>query len=210
MIQPFYGFYGVVVDRVLILEFSAAQCVCWSNNVSANEGWHHTFNSVCSMALNGLPCFSLFLVNTFLVVYAVKKSINPVNKKNIVVVVLITASFLISVLPYFAYFVLNSTVWDDTDPVLRFVTFVMFLSFWSNPIIYFFTNERFQKFTIRVLTARARVYNYDTTIGNTLNLDILSGRKSIQDVGEVTVRRSVTCETVIKTVIVNDNYNDKM
>jgi hypothetical protein len=154
MIQPFYGFYGVVVDRVLILEFSAAQCVCWSNHVSANEGWHHTFHSVCSIALNGLPCFTLFLVNTFLVIYAVKKSINPVNKKNIGVVVLITASFLISVLPYFTYFALSSTVWDDTDPVLRFVTFVMFLSFWSNPIIYFLTNERFQKFTIRIFRRR--------------------------------------------------------
>ena len=158
MILPLYFFYGAIVERIFIVDFSAAQCMCRSNRTAFPKSWHVYFDYLTTILLNGLPCLTLLLMTTFLVIYAVKKTRNRVNKVNIVIVLLVTASFLISVFPYFINFILYriraKESLDDTDYILRLVTFMMFLSFWSNPIIYFFTNNHFQRFTINVVLRR--------------------------------------------------------
>ena len=154
MILPIYYFYGAIVERIFIVDFSVTQCFCWSNQTAFPKSWHIIFEYFTTILLNGLPCLTLFLMNTFLVIYAVNKTNNPVNKTNIMIVILVTASFLISVLPYFIYAMLRGDSWDETDYTIRLVTFIMFLSFWTNPVIYFFANNHFRKLVINVVLTR--------------------------------------------------------
>ena len=149
LITPAYNFYKSTLKNIFAVQFSRSQCMCWIIQISQPESWHFILDYALSGLLNALPCLTLIGTNTFLVLYAVKKSTRTVNKMNILIVVLITASFLISSLPYFAYYMSSGDVWDDSDGTLRLVTFAMFLVLWSNPIIYLATNRYFRRFLIR-------------------------------------------------------------
>ena len=58
MIYPSYFFYGAIVDGIFIVEFSVAQCICWSNKTAFAKTWHVIFDYVATVVLNGLPCIT--------------------------------------------------------------------------------------------------------------------------------------------------------
>ena len=164
LMTPIYHSYKTSLKDVFSVQFSRSQCMCWMVQIAEPPGWHYILDYGFSGLLNALPCLTLIGINTFLVTYAVKKSTRPVNKMNIAIVVLITASFLVSSLPYFIYYMVSGDVWEDDDVILRFVTFIMFTMFWSNPVIYLATNKYFRKFTVGSVRRDAR-----TSIGQNMS-----------------------------------------
>ena len=158
MIIPVWSYYGACIERYLVVEFSSSQCMCWSIFSSKSRSWHHSVGYLLSGFLNALPCLTLCVVNTFLVGYALKKTNTTVNKMNIVIVVMVTLSFLLPMLPYFIYYMVHGNTWDSHPSTVRFVTFVMFISSWANPPIYFLTNKSFRLFTVSLMR-RNRVQN---------------------------------------------------
>lgn len=146
-----WHFYKSTLKTTNLIHFSRSQCMCWLLQNSTPQIWHLVLDYLLSGMLNALPCLTLIGLNAYLVIFAVRKSTRSVNKMNIMVVVLITASFLVATLPYFIYFVIRGDVWSDGDVILRFVTFVFFLAFWSNPVIYLATNKNFWNYTVRFI-----------------------------------------------------------
>ena len=92
------------------------------------------------------PCLALLIMNTALVAIAFKKTQTAVNKGNIFIVVGVTVIFLSSTLPHFVYYLQNRDSWEDTVQLRRTIA-VTFVSSFSNPVVYFLTNQRFSEFT---------------------------------------------------------------
>ena len=93
-----------------------------------------------------LPCLTLILMNTFLILFAMKKSLTKINKMNIMIVFLVTCVFLSSFLPYFAFYVVYPE-YDDGIDGLRVVTLLPLVSSCANPAVYYLTNPSFRRFT---------------------------------------------------------------
>ena len=149
LIPPTWQLYKSTLTTIYQVHFSKSQCMCWMIQISTPKIWHLILDYLLSGLLNALPCITLIGVNTFLVIFAVRKSTRTVNKMNIVVVILITTLFLVATLPYFIYYMISGDVWSDDDVILRFVTFIFFMAFWSNPVVYLATNRYFWRFTVR-------------------------------------------------------------
>lgn len=100
---------------------------------------------------DALPCVTLVITTTILMVYAIKKTNRPINKINVLVVVSVTMSFLISFLPFTVFiltlFFPESINKEHADIIFGWTWSFMFLSSWSNPIIYLVMNESFRNFT---------------------------------------------------------------
>lgn len=161
IIPAYASLKSFALDEFVVL-FSRSQCMCSSVQIMETGNFHKIVYYVLAATLNGLPCLTLLGINTFLVTYAAKKTRRAVKKTNIVIVVLITLSFLLSILPYFFYSMKYGNTHNDNDKLLRFVTFVTFTSLWSNPVIYLVTNESFRTFTAE--SARKISRTQDTTV----------------------------------------------
>ena len=113
---------------------------------------------------NGLPNMVLTISTAVLLVYAIKKTNRPINKKNVLVVVSVTVIFLLSFFPFMLYMTahLFPATFEEAYlySIFEWVWSFTFLSTWSNPVIYLVMNESFrdfvksaacvQKFTSRV------------------------------------------------------------
>ena len=100
---------------------------------------------------DALPCLTLVITTTILMVYAIKKANRPINKINVLVVVSVTMSFLISFMPFTVFiltlFFPESIHKEHADKMFGWTWSFMFLSSWINPIIYLLMNESFRNFT---------------------------------------------------------------
>ena len=96
--------------------------------------------------LNALPCLTLAILNTSLIVVALAKAKSTVKKTSILTVVLVTVGIQISILPHFVELILK---FFDKDLLAReeIVWSISYISTWINPIIYFLVNPTFRKFT---------------------------------------------------------------
>ena len=104
---------------------------------------------------NAIPCLTLIISTTILIVYAIRKTNRPINKWNISIVIIVTVSFLLSFLPYFLYGVQRFSSKNQQKGYLS-KTFEWawsfgFLSSWSNPIIYVAMNQKFRGFAANTL-----------------------------------------------------------
>ena len=156
-IIPVFSVYRSTVDDKFAVVFSTSQCMCSSVPVAEIGSLQKILYLVFAGSLNGLPCFTLCAMNTFLVVYALKKCNRVMDKGNIVIVLLVTTSFLVSGLPYFFYSVKHGHTSNNNDAFLRVVTFITFISLWSNPVIYLVTNKHFRTFTADYARGVSRV-----------------------------------------------------
>ena len=106
---------------------------------------------------NGMFCLTLVITTTALLVFAVRKTKRPINKKNISLVILVTFTFLIAFLPYFTVIlllVLIPKINDGrSDKLYSGAWFITFLSSWTNPVIYVAVNRSFREFTIKRICA---------------------------------------------------------
>ena len=88
-----------------------------------------------------LPMITLILSNTVLVGYAMRKSNTRINKVNILTVIFVTVSFLVSFVPLLI--VLFLRVRGKTRDAAWAATF---LSSWINPFVYVAVNPSFRKY----------------------------------------------------------------
>ena len=155
---PAYSCFKTYAKDEFTILFTSSQCMCSSVQVKDAGNFHKIFYSILAGTLNGLPCLTLLGSNTFLLIYAVKKTKRAVNKKKIAIVVMVTFSFLISIFPYFVYSIKHGNTHNtsENDNLLRFVTFAPFTALWANPVIYLLTNENFRRFTVDSLRELSR------------------------------------------------------
>ena len=120
-----------------------------------------------------IPSLTLIIFNSSLVVFAIQKSNNAINKKNLLIVVIVTAGFFISFIPE-----LVSTHSPSYSAEYREFSFsLLWLSCWTNPFIYLAVNPSFREFTKkRLLCRRATVEQVPLgrVVNNTINIDIAS------------------------------------
>ena len=155
LLLPIYSFYTTFIGNYRVIEYADAQYMCWSVYTGDDSCVDRVIVYLLGVFLNLIPCFTLVITNTFLTVFALVKAKNKINKMNIVVVILVTVMFLLSVLPYFVYYAMAGDMWSDVG-LVRFVTFAVFLSSFSNPIVYLLTNQRFRNFTINFIKLRSK------------------------------------------------------
>jgi hypothetical protein len=153
LLSPIWIIYGLYIGNFMKTTFFRSQCTCSALFTENVQDWQKVIPMILSVVVNGIPCLVIVLTNAILVVYALKKSRSTVNKLNLLVVVLVTCSFLISIFPCFAYMQKMGTTHEDwgNDMTVRFVYFMTFLSAWSNPIVYLATNPSFREFTLKFI-----------------------------------------------------------
>ena len=118
--------------------------------------------------LNFLPCITLVSLNSALVGYAVKKSNSAVNKKNLLIVVLITIAFLLSVIPQYLVFLIDFRS-PNYSMCKEIAWSIAFLSSWINPFIYVAVNPTFRGFTKRkVLCCKRSSFAQQNTRSETI------------------------------------------
>ena len=103
-----------------------------------------------SLIYDGVPCITLVLTTTILLIYAIKKTNRPINKLNVFMVILVTASFLISFLPVVIHTIahlLSTISKEQLDKIFEWAWSSTFVSSWINPIIYLAMNQSFRDFT---------------------------------------------------------------
>ena len=101
-----------------------------------------TLTTISLMICVAVPNLMLIVSNAVLIGYATKKTNTRVNKLNILIVIFVTATFLVSFLPMFAVF-----FWKIHGTFRDFAWSAVFLSSWSNPFIYLAVNPRFRAYT---------------------------------------------------------------
>ena len=102
-------------------------------------------------SLNALPCVTLILINSALVIFAMKRSNSQINKTNILVVILVTVFFFVSSLPLYVQLTLL------LSPLYMEISWSLtYLSSWINPFIYCAVNPSFNTFTRMKLFCRKR------------------------------------------------------
>ena len=98
---------------------------------------------------SAFPCLLLVVTTTALMVYALRKTNRPINKWNILIVVIVTVTFLVSFVPFFLYELVGFVISNKSDKVylranFEWVKSLVYLSTWSNPFIYLAMNKTFR------------------------------------------------------------------
>ena len=98
-----------------------------------------------------LPCITLVIINSALIIFALKKSNSAINKRKLLMVVMVTVIFLISFIPHFLDLILGNYMTDLPLEYSEIAVSVAFLSVWVNPFVYYAVNPSFKEFTKRRL-----------------------------------------------------------
>ena len=113
---------------------------------------------IISLIYDGVPCLTLVISTATLLIYAIKKTNRPVNKLNVFMVILVTASFLLSFLPVVIHTIahlLPAISKEHLDKIFEWAWSSTFISSWINPIIYLAMNQHFRYFTKTLFSERA-------------------------------------------------------
>ena len=145
LLCPMWMLYGLYIGNFMEITFFKSQCTCSALFTTKVKDWQKSIPTFLSLTLTGIPCVVLVITNTILVVYAMRKSTNAVNRLNHLIVVLVTCTFLFSILPSFIM-VLQTNNWGENLAV-RIAYFLTFINSWSNPVVYLVTNPSFRRFT---------------------------------------------------------------
>ena len=116
-------------------------------NKTSHVGTSRIVASVLTIALVGTSCLALVITTTALLVYAIKKTNRPINKRNIFTVILVTVTFLLSFFPFLMYMAGHRFLQKfNTDSIYEWAFSFTFFSSWSNPISYLLMNKNFKEF----------------------------------------------------------------
>ena len=105
---------------------------------------------IVALLYDGVPCLTLVISTATLLIYAIKKTNRPINKLNVLMVILVTTCFLVSFQPVMIHSIAHfysSISKDRLDDLFEWAWSLTFLSSWINPIIYLTTNQSFRDFT---------------------------------------------------------------
>ena len=106
------------------------------------EQTEKVFSDLILIICNALPCLMLIILNSALVIFAVKKSNTSLNKRNLVIVIVMVSTIVLAFVPYFFVYLLEST----TEESKEITNVIPYFSLWNNPLIYFVVNRNFNTF----------------------------------------------------------------
>ena len=134
------GFYRIATTN----QFEGSRNICKSifSPDKAGEVKRDIF-TILAVTLDVIPCLGLVVINSILVIYAIKKTNTTVNKRNLVVVITVTTCTLLAFIPLFVTMMFRRATSWAVDELAWSITFS---SLWSNPIIYLAVNPAFREF----------------------------------------------------------------
>ena len=154
LIGPTRKFYATFISKKAMVQFSVVHSTCIA--FEAAEGVEKAFQPLIERAMLFtfivFPLIVLISVNAGLVCFAVRSTKRKVNRKNVLIVILVTLTFVATFTPFTVQYQKWGHSFHDAPVSLRIGLFVGFISSFSNPFIYIATNETFRNFTKSSLT----------------------------------------------------------
>ena len=157
--------------------------------------------AVTAMSI-GLPNIILTVTTAVLLVYAVRKTNRPINKKNVLITVSVTVIFLLSFFPLMLY--MTAHMFPDTIegaflyPIFEWVWSFTFLSTWSNPIIYLVTNESFRVFIKGAICAQKFISRVSVSSQNQPSMQMHDQNNARLNIRERPIALQLTFNSSIK------------
>ena len=99
----------------------------------------------------GAACFAIYLpvltvtFTTIKMIFFVKK-LRGIQKQAVVTMIAISCLFSVSLLPYGVEMTLEATINEYPQVLITFTTFIIFLNYTCNPLVYYFTIKSFKRF----------------------------------------------------------------
>ena len=148
LIGPTRKLYDVFISTKTLVRFSEVHGICIAHE--ATEGT--TVNQplverLLHFTFNVLPLIVLIAVNAGLVCFAVRSTKRKVNRKNVLIVILVTLAFVATYIPFVVQYQTYVNNFHEAPATLRVGLFIGFISTFSNPFIYMATNDSFRNFT---------------------------------------------------------------
>ena len=149
LIGPTRKLYATFISRKAMVRFSEVHSTCIA--FEAVEGVEKAFQPLIErfmlFTFIVFPLIVLIAVNASLVCFAVRSTKRKVNRKNVLIVILVTLTFVATFTPFTVQYQKWGHSFHDAPVSLRLGLFVGFISSFSNPFIYIATNETFRNFT---------------------------------------------------------------
>ena len=222
---PIRKIYVIFIAKSALVRYSAKHTSCIGYQVvnGVEQYLHPKFEMILSYFLIVAPCVSLLVINTSLVILAVRSTNSKVNRKNVLIVFLVTLIFIVTFLPFFSIHLIYSLRFLAASYRMRVVTMVALVSTFSNPFIYLATNDVFRKFTKSTLrwlfcqslsktwtSARGKIHTAISKMqsNRSLGSSVQNRRKEQREEKKAdrTIEKDWLCETGIKTEHVHLNY----
>ena len=150
----------------------------------------YQLNLALITTFNLLPCITLLIVNSVLIVFAMKRTRSIIKKRNPAIVILVTVSLLASFVPMYAAILFHSSTSSEFQELTWSLAF---WSSWSNPFIYLAVNPSFRQFTVR----QAHYWYDQSRVGQAFNLksEVCSNSLSNRITGDMELN---TCTTDVR------------
>ena len=98
-----------------------------------------------TLLFNALPCFTMLITTTVILAYAMKMTNRPIVKKNILIVISICITFIITFLPMCVLYIRQ----DLGMPLAEIACSITLISVWINPAIYMIMNQSLRIFSMK-------------------------------------------------------------
>ena len=151
LIGPTRKLYATFISRKAIVRFSEVHstCIAFEDIEGVEKAFEPNVDKIMLLIFVVIPVIVLIAVNTGLVSFAMRSTKSKVNRKNVLIVILVTLSFVATFTPFTALYQKYGNSFHKAPVGLRIGLFVGFISSFINPAIYILTNETFRVFTKR-------------------------------------------------------------
>ena len=140
---PSLGMYMRLVHGSTEVYFHSSRSNCELDPYeSITRNWGKILNYLALAFVAALPNLLLIVTNVLLIGYAAMKTKTTINKRNILIVILVTASYAMSYIP--SLIVLSMRNQGLTRDL---AWHIVFLQTWINPFIYVAVNPSFKAYT---------------------------------------------------------------
>ena len=150
-------------------------CISYTDADAAGPIRNHLHFMLITV-FNLLPCVTLVISNTVLIVYAARKSRTHIKKRSLLVVILVTVSLLLSFGPMYAAIIFRSVTSSEFE---EFTWSLAFWSSWSNPVVYLAVNPSFRQFTVRQV--KSLVHPFLGTSGQDLTSKVPASKNLVSN-----------------------------
>ena len=140
---------AVFITESALVRFSQIHgtCIAYVLDMGVEKHFHPELERAMSILFTILPCLALVILNATLVGFAVRSVNRKVNRKNVLIVVLVTLTFVLTYTPFGVQYQIYGQSFHNAPPSLRIGLCLGFISSFSNPFIYMATNDTFKEFT---------------------------------------------------------------
>ena len=202
LVGPVRKIFAVYISGTAKVRFSPAHGMCLAYEIEDGVEKHFQASvmKVTSMLLVVAPCFILIISNMGLVVLAIRSARRNIKKGNIVIVVLVTAVFVISFAPFIVQYLAYGENFNNASAEIRVGQLATAISSFCNPFIYLATNDAFRIFT--TTTFKRAIYS-KTCFGGLMRIGrgfrsmISKVRSSVRSTSNLSDTRKHTRDTKV-------------